>query len=227
MRRCKGCQRPLPDDSAPQRRYCDHPDCKRERDAYRKAHERARAYNALTRVIAPLDEQPPKRKTSSTHDAEGAHEDDRDFDPGKVTSRWDEISKAWQRPRFRDVDRLMGEAERGVRDLHRSAATPVGQLRESHGWSREDARSPGELWLKGEGEAAIAKAEEMRDRKLRWCESRPNGYLEGGALWDGLGCGQTNKSPAAERVNVQELSEPELTREQQRLGALMQEKPHE
>jgi hypothetical protein len=37
-----------------------------------------------------------------------------------------------------DVDRLMDEAERGIRPLHRSAGTPVGQLRETS-WSREDA----------------------------------------------------------------------------------------
>jgi hypothetical protein len=42
MRRCEGCSRPLPADAAPQRRYCDHEDCKQERDARRKALARER-----------------------------------------------------------------------------------------------------------------------------------------------------------------------------------------
>jgi hypothetical protein len=142
MKACECCQRSLPDDSAPQRRYCGRADCKRGRDAYRKAHQRAGAYNALTCVVSPLPER-PKRKTSSTHNPAGDHEDDLNFDSGEITSRWDEISRAWQaanvwRPtvdlpanrglpaldergrrigKLIDLDRLMGEAERAVRPL--------------------------------------------------------------------------------------------------------------
>jgi hypothetical protein len=197
MKACECCQRSLPDDSAPQRRYCGRADCKRGRDAYRKAHQRAGAYNALTCVVSPLPER-PKRKTSSTHNPAGDHEDDLNFDSGEITSRWDEISRAWQaanvwRPtvdlpanrglpaldergrrigKLIDLDRLMGEAERAVRPLHRSAGTPVGQLHEAN-WSREDWNSPGELWLRGETDRAVEKAKKEAEHAFNRTERGP------------------------------------------------------
>ncbi|HEY6672378.1 MAG TPA: hypothetical protein VIZ91_07745 [Solirubrobacterales bacterium] len=104
-----------------------------------------------------------------------------------------------------EVERLLAEAERGVRRLDRSAGTPVGFLPEQDSrtaewidekdrertilYSREDAGSPGELWLKGKHEAAIKRAERERDYKFRWCKARPKGYLKGGEPWS------TTKTP--------------------------------
>ena len=190
MRRCKGCNRPLPTDSAPQRRYCEpreNRDCKTERDAYRKAHERARAYNALTRVQHALPER-PKRKTSARRDEKG----ELDYQgPHAPTSLWDEIDLAWQRANVRRVDALMSEAERGVRRVDRSAGMPVGQFRDVERISEwndgqkeysivctarscpgcvgvpEDAGDAAELWLRGDTDKALANAEKAQAQVLQ------------------------------------------------------------
>jgi hypothetical protein len=168
MRPCKGCHRPLPDDSAPQRKYCEHPDCKLERARYRKAHERARAYNALTRITYEASEPYSKRKTSSTHDAAGHHEDDLHFDPGDgPTSRWDEISWVWQAaqtwrpsklppsrglPALDEDGRRKGRLIEVGRLMDEAGSHPVGQISErscSGGRNTRDPGCPGELSLKG------------------------------------------------------------------------------
>lgn len=162
--------------------YCDpteNPECKREREANRKALERARAYNGLVLVIGELPGPGPNGPCPQRATSEPPEH----FETS-VTSRWDEIVRAWYPPRqgvgwrplpasrgpeikaqWSDVDRLMGEAERGVRRLDKSAGAPVGQLRESNGWSREDAGCPGELWLRGQHEAAIQGAERDLERE--------------------------------------------------------------
>jgi hypothetical protein len=171
MRRCESCGCPLPADSAPQRRYCDpteHPDCKRERDAFRKAHERARAFNAYTCVTLESPE-PVRRRTSSSRDEEGELDWDSLSAGGGM---WQAIRQAWfpldGNPPMRwrvlpashgpeatdqcsEVDRLMEKAEGRTRPR-------VGQLRDS-GWvDTEDWGSAGELWLRGEVERAESKA---------------------------------------------------------------------
>ena len=159
MRRCKCCRRSLPADSAAQRRYCEHPDCSAERDAYRKAHERARAYNAYRDVVLEAADRPGRRRTQHTGLA--------------VSSRWDEIAKAWGAANvwppsglpadrglpvldehgrrlgyLHTVDRLMEEAER-------PGARPT--VPGDHS-KREDRNSPGELWLRDDVETAERKA---------------------------------------------------------------------
>lgn len=166
MRPCTNCGRDISHLPKPPRgpapSYCDpveNPECKRERDARRKARERAAAYNAYTRVVLELPER-PKRKTSSHTDADSLSRGEFDWDSAGGGRAWDEISKAWYPPghgigwrvlpasrgpgilnRRSDVDRLMSEAERAVRRLDRSAGTPVGQLREPRRiltWEVED-----------------------------------------------------------------------------------------
>jgi hypothetical protein len=154
MRPCKNCRRDISRLPKPRRgpapSYCDpteNPECKRERDAERKARERAAAYNAYTRVVLELPER-PKRKTSSQTDADSLSRGEFDWDGAGGGRAWDEISKAWYPPghggwrvlpasrgpeirnQWSDVDRLMAAAELAVRRLDRSAGTPVGQLRE-------------------------------------------------------------------------------------------------
>ena len=182
MRRCKHCGHPLPPDSAPQRRYCpaeENPDCNTERDAYRKAKERACADNTYKRVVLALPDR-PKRKTGS-----GRDERTGELDPGGPRSRWDEVAAAWQRANLRRVDTLMTEAERAVRRIDRSAGTPAGQFRDVNRMAEwkagdkehsvvdtarscpgcvgvsEDAGDPAELWLRGDTERAVAKAEKQ------------------------------------------------------------------
>ena len=168
MRRCKCCGRPLPADSAPQRRYCEHPDCKQERDAYRKTQERARAFNAYTRVILESPEPAGRRRTSPSRDEKG----ELDWDSLSAGSgMWQAIRQAWfpldgnpsvrwrvlpasRGPEVADqhseVDRLMKKAE-GTRP-------PVGQLRDSSWVDTEDWGSAGELWVRGEAKRAEKKA---------------------------------------------------------------------
>jgi hypothetical protein len=145
-------------------KYCDDtqkPDCKAEREAYRKAHELARASNAYTHVVLETPETPRHRRTQDTDLA---------------VSRWDEIAKAWgaanvwqpsvlppnggvpaveadgrRLGKLQTVDRLIEEAARPRQAL----AIPGDHSK------REDWNSPGELWLRGHFEKAnkVAKRE--------------------------------------------------------------------
>jgi hypothetical protein len=189
--------------------YCDHPHCIRARAADRKARERAVAYNTLILVEAPLPEL-SKRRTSEPGDGD---QDGSDFQVG-ATSRYDELARVWQdanvwRPsnlpecrgvpaldddgrrlaKLRDVTRLLDDAVRGVRSLHRSAGAPVGLLSKPR---NEDHDCPGERWLRGQKKQAVEKAEAALRREQDRCEHLPDGYLEGGALWDGLGLNGPN-----------------------------------
>jgi hypothetical protein len=183
MRLCKCCERPLPAGSVPQRDYCpaeENPDCARERAADRKATERARAHNAFTRVVLEVPER-PRRKTSSSRDDCGEIR----WDQSRGGSEWNAIHQAWYpldgNPPVRwrvlpaargpevsrqwsDVDRLMDGAEGRVRALHLSTGSPVGTLQDTRWVTTEDCGSPGELWLRGQTEAAEQKAAKERDR---------------------------------------------------------------
>ena len=161
MRRCKCCSRPLPVDSGLQRRYCDpreYPDCKAKRDAYRKAHGRARAYNAYALVVNEAPEGKPKRRTTEP-EAEDLDYEGRDL---AISSRWDEISKAWQRAKLHEVNRLMEEAE-GARSRF---APPTFSGDHS---KREDWGSAGELWLRGDVEGAKKKPKKEAEYVLFQC----------------------------------------------------------
>jgi hypothetical protein len=83
--------------------------------------------------------------------------------------------------------------------------------------------SPGELWLKGERDRAVEMAESERTRKLRECETLPDGYLEGGNLWDGLGQSPPYLPPGHEvwPCGKEGREPPELSPKEQRCDALM------
>jgi hypothetical protein len=92
---CQGCGRDISHRSA-QARYCDEaekPDCKREREAHRKAKQRAIAHNTL---IAEAERDAPiKRDTGRHSDSDSDHNGAIDeFALGGGMS-WDDIRKAW------------------------------------------------------------------------------------------------------------------------------------
>jgi hypothetical protein len=72
-RPCKrrGCRIHLPQDAAPQARYCRTQDCDRERYLERKEKQYAREDAAYFRVRTELEER-PKRRTAENEDGRGA-----------------------------------------------------------------------------------------------------------------------------------------------------------
>lgn len=158
-----------------------HPD----RTSERTARSRAVAHNTLTRVEGELN-APAKRTTSMPREDSDR---DEDWAYGAGAGAWDDTSLAWQHGRLATVDRLMAVSERSLgssRPLanrhYGESSSPVPVRSHWHVSSARrlppdfgDRKSPGELWLRGQHQAAQERAEKNAKYARHLAERSGNG----------------------------------------------------